>query len=179
MAASTKTDSKNTNVKGAISPNLGLEPAKQQQVVELLNKRLSDAMMVYTKTRNYHWNVTGMEFIQLHKLFEEQYTELALSIDEIAERVRKIGGFAFGTLQEFKQNSSIQETPGEIPDAVGMLRNLMNDHEAIVRQLREDADMTEELGDMVTNDFVIALAQEHEKMAWMLRAHLEDVSGKK
>ena len=171
-----KNASSKLDIKGAIKPNLGLDDNQRQQVIDILNKRLSDDFVLYTKTRNYHWNVTGIEFIQLHELFEEQYEALAKSIDEIAERVRKLGGFAFGTLDEFKQNSSIEEQPGRVPPAEEMIRNLLNDHEATVRQLREDADKTDELGDMVTNDFIIALAQEHEHMAWMLRAHLENAT---
>ncbi len=172
--ATTKTNgSKTASVKGAIAANIGLDEKARQQVIDILNNRLSDAEVLYTKTRKYHWNVTGMEFLQLHQLFESQYTALAESIDEIAERVRKVGGFAFGTLDEFKQHSSIEEQPGRIPNAEDMLRDLLHDHEAVVRQLRDDADTTDELGDMLTNDFLIGLAQEHEKMAWFLRAHLE------
>jgi starvation-inducible DNA-binding protein len=163
-------------VKGAAKVNLGLPEATRQQVVDLLNKRLSDTFVLYTKTLNFHWNVTGPEFIQIHLLLEEQYTELAEGIDSIAERVRKIGGFAFGTLDEFKQNSAIEEQPGRIPNWEQMLQILVDDHETIIRQLREDADKTEEWGDMFTNDFVIGLAQEHETMAWKLRAHLENAT---
>ncbi len=165
-----------TAVKGAITPNIGLDDNQRQQVITILNKRLSDAFLLYTKTRNYHWNVTGIQFIELHKFFEEQYDTLAEAIDEIAERVRKVGGFAFGTLDEFKQNSVIEEQPGRIPSAEEMIRNLLQDHETIIRQLREDADTTEELGDMLTNDFLIGLSHDHEKMAWMLRAHLENAT---
>lgn len=174
--ATTKVNSKTTTAKGAIIPNLGLKEETRQQVVTLLNKRLSDTFVLYTKTLNYHWNVTGPEFIQIHELLEEQYTELAESIDEIAERIRKIGGFAFGTLDEFKQNSAIEEQPGRIPEWTEMIQRLVDDHESVIRQLREDADTTDEWGDMITNDFVIALAQAHETMAWKLRAHLENAT---
>ncbi len=174
--AKVNTNNKTASVKGARVPNLGLKPEVQQQVVTLLNKRLSDAFVLYTKTLNFHWNVTGPEFIQIHLLLEEQYTALAESIDLIAERIRKIGGFAFGTLDEFKQNSAIEEQPGRIPDWQEMVQCLVDDHEAIIRQLREDADTTDELGDTFTNDFVIALAQEHETHAWKLRAHLENAT---
>ncbi len=162
--------------KGALPVNLGLKDDVRQQVVDLLNKRLSDAFVLYTKTLNYHWNVTGPEFIQIHLLLEEQYTALAASVDEIAERVRKIGGFAYGTLDEFKQNSAIEEQPGRIPDWQEMVQCLVDDHEAVIRQLRKDADKTDEWGDTFTNDFVIGLAQEHETMAWKLRAHLENAT---
>ena len=171
--AKVSNNSKMATAKGALPANIGLNEKARQQVIDILNNRLSDAMVLYTKTRNYHWNVTGMEFIQLHELFEKQYDELADSIDEIAEHVRKLGGFAFGTLDEFKQHSNIEEQPGRIPNAEEMIRNLMNDHEAVIRQLREDADTTEELDDMFTNDFLIGLAHGHEKMAWFLRAHIE------
>ena len=159
--------------KGALPANTGLTESQRQQMVDILNKRLSDEMVLYTKTRNYHWNVTGMEFIQLHELFEKQYDELAESIDEIAEYIRQVGGFAFGTLDEFKQNSSIEEQPGHIPNAEDMIRNLLHDHELCIQQLRKDADTAEEVGDMLTNDFLIGKAHGHEKMAWFLRAHIE------
>lgn len=163
-------------VKGAIEPNLGIDEQARQQLIGILNKRLADAFVLYTKTRNYHWNVTGSEFMPLHKMFEDQYDALAESVDAIAERVRQLGGFAFGTLDEFKANSALEEQPGRVPNAQDMLRNLLHDHEAVVRQLRQDADKAEELGDMTTNDFFIGLAQEHEKTAWFLRAHLENAT---
>jgi starvation-inducible DNA-binding protein len=164
----------NATAKGALVPNLGLKEEARQQVVTMLNKRLADTFVLYTKTLNYHWNITGPEFIQLHELLHEQYEELEESIDEIAERVRKMGGFALGTLDEFKQNSAIEEQPGRIPEWTEMLQRLVDDHETVIRQLREDTDTTEELGDMFTNDFLIGLAQGHETMAWKLRAHLEN-----
>ncbi|HVU09968.1 MAG TPA: DNA starvation/stationary phase protection protein [Phototrophicaceae bacterium] len=173
--ATTKT-SKATGVKGAIVPNLGLDEKARQQVVDLLNKRLADTFVLYTKTLNYHWNLTGPEFIAIHLLLDDQYHDLAESIDEIAERVRKIGGFTLGTLDEFKQNSQIEEQPGRIPDWKEMVQCLVDDHEAVIRQLREDAETTDKLGDTFTNDFVIGLAHDHETMAWKLRAHLENAT---
>jgi starvation-inducible DNA-binding protein len=166
----------NATAKGALVPNLGLDEKVRAQVVDLLNHRLSDTFVLYTKTLNYHWNITGPEFIAIHLLLDDQYHQLAESVDAIAERVRKIGGVAFGTLDEFKQNSAIEEQPGRVPNWQEMVQCLVDDHEAIIRQLRKDADKTEELGDMFTNDFVIALAQEHETMAWKLRAHLENIT---
>ncbi len=146
-------------------------------MVTLLNKRLADAFLLYTKTRNYHWNVTGHRVHPTaHASSRSSTTTIAEEIDEIAERVRKLGGIALGTLDEFKQNSVIEEQPGRVPSAEEMVRNLLNDHETIIRQLRKDADTTEKLDDMVTNDFVIGFMQDHEKMAWMLRAHLENMT---
>lgn len=163
-------------VKGALKLNTGLEESARQQIVDILNKRLADTFVLYVKTLNYHWNMTGPEFIALHLLLNEQYDELAESIDEIAERVRKLGGFTLGSLDEFKQNSAIDEQPGRIPAWEDMLRNLVADHETVIRQLRQDAEATDQLGDTFTNDFVIGLAEGHETMAWKLRAHLENAT---
>ena len=174
IMATTKLNNKTAAVKGAVVPSLGLDENARQQIVTLLNKRLSDTFVLYVKTLNYHWNITGPQFIALHLLLNEQYDDLAESIDEIAERVRKLGGFAFGTLDEFKQNSAIEEQPGRIPAWDEMVRNLVADHEATIRQLRADAETTDKLGDTFTNDFVIGLAHDHETMAWKLRAHLEN-----
>ncbi len=176
MATTKTANTTKQDAKGAIKANIGLNEDARRQVIDLLNHRLADAFLLYTKTRNYHWNVTGMEFIQLHLFFETQYTEIAEHIDEIAERVRKMGGIALGTLDEFKQNSVIEERPGHVPNASEMLRNLLEDHETVIRQLRKDADTTEEIKDMGTNDFLIGLMEGHETMAWMLRAHLENVT---
>jgi starvation-inducible DNA-binding protein len=154
--------------------DVGLEAGSQEAVVQLLNRRLSDIFTIYTKTRNYHWNVTGIHFRELHELFEEQYTQLAEAMDETAERVRQLGGFAYGTLEEFKLSTALKEQPGVIPSAPEMIRNLTDDHELIIRQLRTDVDDTaEKYRDQGTSDFLTALMQQHEKMAWMLRAHLE------
>ncbi len=94
-------------------------------------------------------------------------------VDEIAERARQLGGKSLGTLDEFARYSSINEEPGRNPDAQTMISNLLKDHETIIKTLRKNADEAEELEDMVTNDFFLEAAQKHEKMAWMLRAHLE------
>lgn len=157
-----------------IKPNLGIEDAGRNEVCEILNARLSDVFTLYTKTRKYHWNVRGKHFGQLHELFEEQYTELEEEIDKIAERVRQLGGLAVGTLDEFKSLTQIEEQPGYNPNDIGMIRGLLNDHEMIIRSLREDIDTAEAAKDTGTADFLTACMEDHEKMAWMLRAHLEE-----
>lgn len=162
-----------TQDKRLLTPDIGLSDNARQQITTTLNKRLSDTVALYVKTRNYHWNVTGIEFIQLHEMFESQYDQLAEAMDEIAERVRQLGGVAFGTLDEFKKNTGLSEAPGERPTAEQMIRNLLADHETVIRTLRDDADKADKLGDMGTNDFLIGLMQVHEKIAWFLRAHLE------
>jgi starvation-inducible DNA-binding protein len=156
-----------------IKTNIGVKDDARKKIVETLNMRLSDEYVLYTKTRKYHWNVIGPRFHQLHEFFKEQYEILDEMIDEIAERARQLGGKSLGTLDEFARNSSINEEPGQNPDAQTMISNLLNDHETIIKTLRKNADEAEELEDMVTNDFFLEAAQKHEKMAWMLRAHLE------
>jgi starvation-inducible DNA-binding protein len=143
--------------------------------VALLNKDLADLHVLYTKTHNYHWNVTGPQFYSLHKLLEEQYEALAESIDAVAERVRQLDGFAVGTMAEYLELARLKEEgPGNFPSASDMVANLVNDHEAVIRQLRKDIDETaNQHDDATTSDFLTGLAEAHEKMAWMLRTFLE------
>lgn len=155
--------------------NIGLTEEQRAGVAEILDRTLSDLNVLYTKTRNYHWNVVGEHFRDLHKLLEEQYTELAEAIDLVAERSRKLGAPALGTLKEYLQHATLKEQPGDYPDSFTMLSNLCGDHESVIQSLRKDADdCDEKYHDMGTNDFLIGLMQEHEKMAWMLRSYLEE-----
>jgi starvation-inducible DNA-binding protein len=117
--------------------------------------------------------VTGPQFNDLHKFFEEQYTELNVVVDDVAERARSLGGWALGTLQEFVQHARLNEHPGQYPNARDMIAKLLADHEAIVRQLRTDLETAEKHHDMGTNDFLTGLMEKHEKMAWMLRSFLQ------
>jgi starvation-inducible DNA-binding protein len=153
--------------------NIGLSDEQCDNVVKILNTLLSDEYVLYTKTRNYHWNVLGPQFNDLHKFFEEQYTELNVVVDDVAERARTLGAWAFGTLTEFSQHARLSEHPGQYPNARQMIANLLADHETLVRQLRTDSEAAEKYQDMGTNDFLIGLMQKHEKMAWMLRAFLQ------
>lgn len=155
--------------------NIGLTEEQRAGVAEILDRTLSDLTVLYTKTRNYHWNVVGEHFRDLHKLLEEQYTELSEAIDLVAERSRKLGAPALGTLKEYLQHATLKEQPGDYPDSFTMLSNLCGDHESVIQSLRKDADACDEkCHDMGTNDFLIGLMQEHEKMAWMLRSYLEE-----
>lgn len=157
-----------------VEANIGMEVDERAAVVDLLNCRLSDNVTLYLKTRKYHWNVRGIHFGQLHELFEEQYTLLEAAQDEVAERVRQLGGIAYGTMEEFRNNTALQEQPGVNPPAEQMIRDLLNDHEMVIRQLRDDIDSTaEKFNDQPTSDFLTAIVLQHEKIAWMLRAHLE------
>jgi starvation-inducible DNA-binding protein len=154
--------------------NIGLTDQQRNSVVAMLNTLLADEYLLYTKTRNYHWNVVGPQFNDLHKFFEEQYNALNDIVDEVAERARSLGGNAVGTLAEFLKQTRLQEHPGEYPEAREMLANLLADHEATIRHLRLDVDAcADTYHDMGTNDFLAGLMERHEKMAWMLRAFLE------
>lgn len=153
--------------------NLGISDQSAKAVVSILNTILSDEYLLYTKTRNFHWNVTGPNFSELHKLFELQYTELNIIVDDTAERARSLGGRSLGTMMEFLKNTSLKESPGVYPDAKKMVAILLADHEAIIQKLRKDlADCAEKYHDMGTSDFLTGIMEQHEKTAWMLRAYL-------
>ena len=157
-----------------MKPNMGLSDEQRAQVVKILMGLLADEYVLYTKTRNYHWNVTGLQFNDLHKFFESQYEELNDIVDDVAERARTLGGHANGTLSEFVQHARLKEQPGQFPPANEMVANLLTDHEALVRQLR--ADLTtyiDKYHDAGTSDFLTGVLEKHEKMGWMLRAFLE------
>lgn len=154
--------------------NIGIQEKNLAGSSALLNEILSDEYVLYTKTRNYHWNVTGSDFSELHKFFEFQYEELDEIIDEVAERVRSLGGRSFGTLAEFLKKTQLSEKPGDHPAAQKMIANLLNDHELLIKKLREDADTCgNQFKDAGTNDFLTGIMEQHEKMAWMLRSYLD------
>jgi starvation-inducible DNA-binding protein len=155
-------------------PNTGLSNEQREGVVALLNTLLSDEYLLYTKTRNYHWNVVGPQFNDLHKFFEAQYNALNDIVDDVAERARALGGNALGTMAEFLKSTRLQEDSGDYPEARLMLANLLADHEALIRHLRIDLETcADRYHDAGTNDFLTGLMEQHEKMAWMLRAFLE------
>jgi starvation-inducible DNA-binding protein len=156
-----------------MTPNIDIADNDRAAVVDLLNRLLSDEYVLYTKTRNYHWNVTGPQFNDLHKFFEAQYDELNEFVDDIAERARQLGGRAFGTLAEFAKSARLTEQPGAAPAAKEMLATLLADHETVIRTLRADiGPATDHYKDVGTSDFLTGLLEKHEKMAWMLRAFL-------
>ena len=153
--------------------NIAIPDGDRQAVVDILNTLLSDEYVLYTKTRNYHWNVTGPQFNDLHKFFEGQYEELNEFIDEVAERARQLGGRAYGSLAEFQKAARLKEAPGDAPAAKDMLATLLGDHEALIRSLRADiGPVGDRHKDVGTQDFLTGLLEKHEKMAWMLRAYV-------
>jgi len=155
--------------------DIGLPGQSREAVGRMLNKLLADEHVLYVKTRNYHWNVTGPQFHSLHEMFEEQYTQLAGSIDDIAERARSLGVTALGSMSEFLNEARLTEENGEPPPARSMVLNLAHDHEALARQLRGDVEACEkQYNDQGTMDFLTGLMEMHEKTAWMLRATAEE-----
>lgn len=157
-----------------MKPAIGLSDASRQGVLKLLAPLLADEYVLYTKTRNYHWNVVGPTFNDLHKFFESQYEELDDFVDDVAERMRQLGGRSPATLAEFSKAARLKERPGQRLPARGMLTALLADHEAVIKTLRADlATAMDRLGDAGTSDFLTGLMEKHEKMAWMLRAFVE------
>jgi starvation-inducible DNA-binding protein len=145
------------------------------RAVDALTQTLSDENVLLLKLRNYHWNVAGPHFRQLHALFEEQYGILAIRIDQVAERIRALGSHATGTMTEYLQRSTLREHPGSFPAAHQMLHDVLKDHEAIIRFTTEALTSSpQDILDIGTNDLLTNLIQDHEKMAWALRATLSD-----
>jgi starvation-inducible DNA-binding protein len=172
---SNKETANNTIKENIVRPSIGIGEKNREEIVKILNGLLSDEFVMYAKLRKYHWNVVGMNFYSLHNLFEEQYKQVETFIDEIAERTRTIGGMAIGTLKEFTEHTRLRENPGEYPDAKAMLSDTVDSHEIIIRQMRQDLEECEEkYNDAGTSDFITALMEAHEKMAWMARAFLEE-----
>lgn len=154
--------------------DIGLSDEQRTGVIELLNNDLADTHMLIIKTKKYHWDVVGPEFRSLHLLWDEQYAALSTSEDEIAERVRQLGGYPVGTAQGFLSCTSLTEHPGDVPDAHEMVARLQSDHEQVIRNLRQQIDVCDEkYNDQGTADFLTGLMQGHEMMAWMLRSFIE------
>jgi starvation-inducible DNA-binding protein len=155
----------------AMPINFGIEEKDRQEIAQGLSKLLADTYTLYLKTHNFHWNVTGPMFQTLHLMFEQQYNELALAVDQIAERIRALGFFAPGSYREFSQLSSIKEEE-EIPDAREMIRLMVEGQEKVIRTARSVFSVVDRVNDEPTADLLTQRMQVHEKTAWMLRSLL-------
>jgi starvation-inducible DNA-binding protein len=153
--------------------NIGIMPNDRDAVCKLLNILLCNEYVLLVKTKNYHWNVTGMNFNDLHLFFDKQYGELLEIVDDAAERVRALGNYSFGTMKAFIEYAHIKEHTGDIPTEKVMIKNLLNDHEIVIKLIRETIKKTIEFSDDGTNNFLCDLIEKHEKMAWMLRSYIE------
>lgn len=151
--------------------DIGISEGDRTEIAEGLKKLLADSYTLYLQTHNFHWNVTGPQFRELHLMFEEHYTELAEAVDEIAERIRTLGIAAPGTYKAFAELSSIQEVEG-VPEAIEMVRLLTHGHEQVVKTSREALKLAQDADDESTAALVSDRMRVHEKTAWMLRAML-------
>lgn len=147
----------------------GLSQADRAQIAEGLARLLADTYTLYLKTHNFHWNVTGPMFNTLHVMFEQQYTELATAIDEIAERIRALGVYAPGSYTQYAKLTIIAEENG-VPSAEQMIGQLVNGQEAVVKTARSVFPFAEKASDEPTADLLTQRMQVHEKTAWMLRS---------
>jgi starvation-inducible DNA-binding protein len=152
--------------------DIGIDPGQREQIAGGLSRVLADTYTLYLKTHNFHWNVTGPMFQTLHVMFETQYSELALAVDLVAERIRALGLPAPGTYKRFGELSAIKEEEG-VPKAQDMIRSLVDGHETVARTAREVFKAADAAGDQPTCDLLTQRMQVHEKTAWMLRSLLE------
>jgi len=148
-----------------------LEVKIHSEIVQILSQQLADTYLLYTKTQNFHWNIVDPRFYQLHKIFEEQYEELAKAIDIIAERIRMLGGRAPGTMHEFLNLGSIEEST-DILTGNQMIKQLAEDHTFLADSMRLGIVASSKLGDEGTTDMMINRLRSHEKNMWMLQSHL-------
>lgn len=149
--------------------NIGLSESTRQAVVGALSALLADSYTLYLKTQNFHWNVTGPRFQEVHALTMTLYTDLSTAIDEIAERIRALGEFAPGSYSAYAKLSGIAEENG-VPEASEMLTQLANDHELIARKIREALPLAQEATDESSAGLLADRLGVHEKNAWMLRS---------
>ncbi|HUJ15952.1 MAG TPA: Dps family protein [Thermoanaerobaculia bacterium] len=151
--------------------DIGIDERSRRQVADSLSHLLADTYTLYLKTHNFHWNVTGPMFQTLHLMFEQQYNELALAVDAVAERIRALGFPAPGTYREFERLGSIPDEE-QVPAAEEMIRILLIGHETVARTARAAFPPSENAGDQATLDLLTQRIQVHEKTAWMLRSLL-------
>jgi starvation-inducible DNA-binding protein len=152
--------------------NIGITANDRKAVAEELMKLLADEFVLYTKTRNAHWNIEGTDFHTMHVFFEQQYNELEELVDAVAERIRKLGHYAPATLKQMLQLTHLTEENDRGNSSAGFLRSLLEDHESIIQFIRGNIiPFGEKFHDAGTSDFVTGLMEKHEEMAWMIRAH--------
>ena len=150
---------------------LGFSKLETAELVKAMNELIANYSVHYQKLRNYHWNVVSPHFNDYHKFFEGQYGEIEVFIDDIAERIRQLGGKAIATLEELKSHTRLKEHPGQYPSDKEMFSNLIEDHESVIRNLRSDLEKSDKsFHDMGTSDFLTGLMEKHEKMLWMIRS---------
>lgn len=155
-----------------MKPNIGITGKNLEKSIELLSIVLADSVVLYTKVRKFHWNVSGNSFMELHKLFESNYSELEEIIDNTAERINELGGKTIGTMKEFLSLTNLSENPNVYPNQKDMIVELLNDYESIIVTLRKYISILSESQDFGTIDFLTGLLEQNEKTAWILRRYL-------
>jgi starvation-inducible DNA-binding protein len=156
-----------------MKPQIGISEKHLSVSIEMLSIILADEMVLYVKTRKFHWNVSGESFMELHKLFQNQYTELEETIDLVAERIGKLGGKTIGTMHEFANLTRLKESPNKYPNQKDMMKELLEDYETLIVEIRKDIEACNEKNkDAGTVDFLTAIMEQHESTAWILRRYL-------
>lgn len=153
--------------------DIGLSEQQRNQVTNLLNKILANVFTLYVKTLNFHWRVRGPHFGPLHALFREQYEKLFDIVDDIAERTQTLGGDTYATMTNYLKHTTLKEHSDERPDDQGMLRHLLVDQETVIKQIRAAIAEIDKIGDVGTSNFLQDTMEKIEKMAWMVRSHIE------
>lgn len=159
--------------KAAYVIDIGISESDRKAVADGLSRVLADSYTLYLKTHNYHWNVKGPMFNTLHLMFEQQYNELALAVDQVAERIRALGHPAPGSYASYARLTAIPEEEG-VPAAEDMIAKLLAGHETVARTAREAFPVADQGGDEPTADLLTQRMEVHEKTAWMLRSMLGD-----
>jgi starvation-inducible DNA-binding protein len=153
---------------------IGITDQHRQAVAGELAKILADETVLYIKTKNAHWNIEGADFYDKHKFFETQFGQLDELIDNVAERIRSIGHYAPATLKSYLSLTHLTEETREQNDSQGFIKELLEDHESIIMNLREHINVfANEFHDFGSSDFITGLMETHEKMAWFLRSHVK------
>ena len=155
-----------------MKPSIGIDKKDLSKVADILHILLADEVLLFYKTKNFHWNVTGPHFISFHKLFDEQAEKLVETIDEVAERIRALGEPVKATLTHHLKKSNLKEQEKHLP-ALDYVAELLSDHETIIKFIRENLEKIDNTGDAGTTDFVTAIMEAHEKECYFLRSHLE------
>ncbi|MBI3520861.1 MAG: DNA starvation/stationary phase protection protein [Bacteroidetes bacterium] len=156
-----------------MKPQIGLSEKKLKSTSVILETVLSNEMTLYIKTRKAHWNVSGESFMELHKLFQDHYQQLEEAIDEIAERIGKLGQKTIGTMNEFLKLTTVKEHPGKYDASKDILKELLKDHETVIIELRKNIEeCATKNNDAGTADFLTGLMEQHETIAWILRRYL-------
>lgn len=153
--------------------NIGIPENHTQAIALELNKVLADEFVLYVKTRNYHWNTEGSNFMEIHKFYESQFEELDKIIDAVAERIRALGHYAEARLKDYANLTRLEEQ-AYTNKQKEQLQNLLNDHETIIQNMRKLVTLFSETHhDAGTSDFITGLMEDHEKMAWFIRSYLK------